>query len=124
MSFRTDNEPLKVLQQSNLSNKITGPTPIERMGIDIWQRMNSLSFPILAHPYRPPLQPFYSVASPFHLLTDDAAVISTGAFVAVARYASATPMPPSVLRCGIGWQYSGPLDKFDMYSNLVLMVNI
>lgn len=29
---------------------------------------------------------------------------STGTFMAVARYASATPVPPSVLSRGIGWQ--------------------
>ncbi|KAK8599676.1 hypothetical protein V6N13_077586 [Hibiscus sabdariffa] len=29
---------------------------------------------------------------------------STGAFIAVSRYASATPMPPSILSRGIGWQ--------------------
>lgn len=29
---------------------------------------------------------------------------STGAFIAVSRYASATPLPPSVLSRGIGWQ--------------------
>lgn len=29
---------------------------------------------------------------------------STGAFIAVARYASATPVPPSVLSRGVGWQ--------------------
>ncbi|KAD2803909.1 hypothetical protein E3N88_37286 [Mikania micrantha] len=34
---------------------------------------------------------------------------STGAFIAVARYASATPMPPSVLSRGIGWQGVGIL---------------
>ncbi|KDO69755.1 hypothetical protein CISIN_1g009582mg [Citrus sinensis] len=33
-----------------------------------------------------------------------ALVESTGAFFAVARYASATPMPPSVLSRGVGWQ--------------------
>ncbi|RWW59698.1 hypothetical protein BHE74_00033352 [Ensete ventricosum] len=31
-------------------------------------------------------------------------VQSTGAFIAVTRYASATPLPPSVLSRGIGWQ--------------------
>ncbi|RRT47791.1 hypothetical protein BHE74_00027888 [Ensete ventricosum] len=31
-------------------------------------------------------------------------VQSTGTFTAVARYASATPVPPSVLSRGIGWQ--------------------
>ncbi|KAF2314713.1 hypothetical protein GH714_030133 [Hevea brasiliensis] len=33
-----------------------------------------------------------------------ALVESTGAFIVVSRYASATPMPPSVLSRGIGWQ--------------------
>ncbi|XWS37386.1 hypothetical protein CRYUN_Cryun19dG0038500 [Craigia yunnanensis] len=33
-----------------------------------------------------------------------ALVESTGAFIAVSRYASATPMPPSILSHGIGWQ--------------------
>ncbi|KAJ8500360.1 hypothetical protein OPV22_010912 [Ensete ventricosum] len=33
-----------------------------------------------------------------------ALVESTGTFTAVARYASATPVPPSVLSRGIGWQ--------------------
>jgi hypothetical protein len=31
-------------------------------------------------------------------------VQSTGAFIAVSRYASATPCPPSVMSRGIGWQ--------------------
>lgn len=31
-------------------------------------------------------------------------VQSTGTFIAVSRYASATPLPPSVLSRGIGWQ--------------------
>ncbi|KAL3366728.1 hypothetical protein AABB24_011441 [Solanum stoloniferum] len=34
-----------------------------------------------------------------------ALVESTGAFIAVARYASATPLPPSILSRGVGWQY-------------------
>ncbi|KAK9060266.1 hypothetical protein SSX86_020970 [Deinandra increscens subsp. villosa] len=38
-----------------------------------------------------------------------ALVESTGAFIAVARYASATPMPASVLSRGIGWQGVGVL---------------
>lgn len=29
---------------------------------------------------------------------------STGAFIAVSRYASATPVPPSILSRGVGWQ--------------------
>jgi len=29
---------------------------------------------------------------------------SSGAFIAVYRYASATPLPPSILSRGIGWQ--------------------
>ncbi|XP_047316781.1 nucleobase-ascorbate transporter 6-like [Impatiens glandulifera] len=33
-----------------------------------------------------------------------ALVESTGAFYAVARYASATPLPPSILSRGVGWQ--------------------
>ncbi|XP_040989974.1 nucleobase-ascorbate transporter 6-like [Juglans microcarpa x Juglans regia] len=33
-----------------------------------------------------------------------ALVESTGAFIAVSRYASATPPPPSILSRGIGWQ--------------------
>lgn len=38
-----------------------------------------------------------------------ALVESTGAFFAVARYASATPIPPSVLSRGVGWQGVGIL---------------
>ncbi|KAL3716909.1 hypothetical protein ACJRO7_008482 [Eucalyptus globulus] len=38
-----------------------------------------------------------------------ALVESTGAFVAVSRYASATPLPPSVLSRGVGWQGFGIL---------------
>ncbi|MFQ6661867.1 hypothetical protein Gotur_029880 [Gossypium turneri] len=37
------------------------------------------------------------------------AIWSTGTFLAVARYASATPMPPSILSRGIGWQGIGIL---------------
>ncbi|KAF7135413.1 hypothetical protein RHSIM_Rhsim08G0168900 [Rhododendron simsii] len=33
-----------------------------------------------------------------------ALVESTGAFIAVSRYASATPLPPSILSRGVGWQ--------------------
>jgi len=29
---------------------------------------------------------------------------SSGAFIAVYRFASATPLPPSILSRGIGWQ--------------------
>ncbi|KNA23246.1 hypothetical protein SOVF_026590 [Spinacia oleracea] len=36
-------------------------------------------------------------------------VESTGAFIAVSRYASATPVPPSILSRGIGWQGVGIL---------------
>uniref|UniRef100_A0A803MBY5 Nucleobase-ascorbate transporter 6 n=1 Tax=Chenopodium quinoa TaxID=63459 RepID=A0A803MBY5_CHEQI len=38
-----------------------------------------------------------------------ALVESTGTFIAVSRYASATPVPPSVLSRGIGWQGVGIL---------------
>ncbi|XP_061370162.1 nucleobase-ascorbate transporter 6-like isoform X1 [Gastrolobium bilobum] len=38
-----------------------------------------------------------------------ALVESTGAFIAVSRYASATPLPPSVLSRGVGWQGVGIL---------------
>ncbi|CAN6448589.1 unnamed protein product [Victoria cruziana] len=38
-----------------------------------------------------------------------ALVESTGTFYAVTRYASATPMPPSILSRGIGWQGIGIL---------------
>ncbi|KAK9113871.1 hypothetical protein Syun_020668 [Stephania yunnanensis] len=36
-------------------------------------------------------------------------VESTGTFIAVSRYASATPMPPSILSRGVGWQGIGIL---------------
>ncbi|KAK4375638.1 hypothetical protein RND71_006315 [Anisodus tanguticus] len=35
--------------------------------------------------------------------------LSTGAFIAVARYASAIPLPPSILSRGVGWQGVGIL---------------
>ncbi|CAD6207412.1 unnamed protein product [Miscanthus lutarioriparius] len=38
-----------------------------------------------------------------------ALVESTGAFIAISRYASATPCPPSVMSRGIGWQGVGIL---------------
>ncbi|XP_038983844.1 nucleobase-ascorbate transporter 6-like isoform X1 [Phoenix dactylifera] len=38
-----------------------------------------------------------------------ALVESTGTFIAVARYASATPLPPSILSRGVGWQGIGIL---------------
>ncbi|CAK9182489.1 unnamed protein product [Ilex paraguariensis] len=38
-----------------------------------------------------------------------ALVESTGAFIAVSRYASATPPPPSILSRGVGWQGVGIL---------------
>lgn len=38
-----------------------------------------------------------------------ALVESTGGFIAVSRYASATPLPPSILSRGIGWQGIGIL---------------
>ncbi|KAI3440662.1 uncharacterized protein J3R85_003441 [Psidium guajava] len=38
-----------------------------------------------------------------------ALVESTGAFVAISRYASATPMPPSIISRGVGWQGFGIL---------------
>ncbi|KAM7464600.1 hypothetical protein LguiA_032721 [Lonicera macranthoides] len=36
-------------------------------------------------------------------------VESTGGFIAVSRYASATPLPPSILSRGVGWQGVGIL---------------
>nr|GEU87997.1 nucleobase-ascorbate transporter 6 [Tanacetum cinerariifolium] len=38
-----------------------------------------------------------------------ALVESTGGFIAVSRYASATPVPPSILSRGVGWQGIGIL---------------
>ena len=38
-----------------------------------------------------------------------ALVESTGPFIAVSRYSSATPLPPSVLSRGVGWQGIGIL---------------
>ncbi|KAF5940143.1 hypothetical protein HYC85_021310 [Camellia sinensis] len=38
-----------------------------------------------------------------------ALVESTGAFISVARYSSATPLPPSILSRGVGWQGVGIL---------------
>ncbi|TQD96872.1 hypothetical protein C1H46_017604 [Malus baccata] len=38
-----------------------------------------------------------------------ALVESTGAFIAVSRYASATPVPPAILSRGVGWQGVGIL---------------
>lgn len=38
-----------------------------------------------------------------------ALVESTGGFIAVSRYASATPMPPTILSRGVGWQGVGIL---------------
>ncbi|KAI4328302.1 hypothetical protein L6164_020665 [Bauhinia variegata] len=38
-----------------------------------------------------------------------ALVESTGAFIAVSRYAGATPLPPSILSRGVGWQGVGIL---------------
>ncbi|CAL9203523.1 nucleobase-ascorbate transporter 6-like [Musa acuminata AAA Group] len=38
-----------------------------------------------------------------------ALVESTGAFIAVSRYSSATPVPPSILGRGVGWQGIGIL---------------
>ncbi|TXG56355.1 hypothetical protein EZV62_017668 [Acer yangbiense] len=38
-----------------------------------------------------------------------ALVESTGVFIAVSRYASATPLPPSILSRGVGWQGVGIL---------------
>ncbi|GAV81021.1 Xan_ur_permease domain-containing protein [Cephalotus follicularis] len=44
------------------------------------------------------------------MMTSFVALIeSTGGFIAVSRYASATPMPPSVLSRGVGWQGIGIL---------------
>ncbi|CAA6661468.1 unnamed protein product [Spirodela intermedia] len=42
---------------------------------------------------------FAMVASAFVALVE-----STGTYIAISRYASATPLPPSVLSRGIGWQ--------------------
>ncbi|KAD2806022.1 hypothetical protein R6Q59_028993 [Mikania micrantha] len=39
----------------------------------------------------------------------EACFFSTGGFIAVSRYASATPMPPSILSRGVGWQGIGIL---------------
>jgi hypothetical protein len=40
---------------------------------------------------------------------------STGAFIAVSRYASATPCPPSVMSRGIGWQVPSRLLNLQIF---------
>ena len=39
-----------------------------------------------------------------HFLNNFMIEQSTGAFIAVSRHASATPLPPSILSRGVGWQ--------------------
>ncbi|XP_059670638.1 F-box/kelch-repeat protein At3g23880-like [Cornus florida] len=40
---------------------------------------------------------------------DNSSYLSTSAFIAVSRHASATPLPPSILSRGVGWQGVGIL---------------
>ncbi|KAK6160153.1 hypothetical protein DH2020_003534 [Rehmannia glutinosa] len=55
--------------------------------------------------------PTFHAGESFAMMTTSfvALVESTGAFIAVSRYASATPMPHSVLSRGVGWQGVGIL---------------
>ncbi|MQL78208.1 hypothetical protein Taro_010632 [Colocasia esculenta] len=55
--------------------------------------------------------PTFDAGEAFAMMTASfvALVESTGAFIAVSRYASATPLPPSVLSRGVGWQGIGIL---------------
>ncbi|KAL8161598.1 hypothetical protein V2J09_013087 [Rumex salicifolius] len=55
--------------------------------------------------------PTFDAGESFAMMTAAfvALVESTGSFIAVSRYASATPIPPSILSRGIGWQGVGIL---------------
>ncbi|XP_075659938.1 nucleobase-ascorbate transporter 6-like [Castanea sativa] len=55
--------------------------------------------------------PTFDAGEAFAMMTVSfvALVESTGAFIAVSRYASATPLPPSILSRGVGWQGVGIL---------------
>ncbi|KAG6506591.1 nucleobase-ascorbate transporter 6-like [Zingiber officinale] len=55
--------------------------------------------------------PSFNAGEAFAMMAASLVVLveSTGTFMAVARYASATPVPPSVLSRGIGWQGIGIL---------------
>ncbi|KAK7252355.1 hypothetical protein RIF29_36230 [Crotalaria pallida] len=55
--------------------------------------------------------PTFDAGEAFAMMTASfvALVESTGTFIAVSRYASATPLPPSVLSRGVGWQGVGIL---------------
>ncbi|PHT32010.1 Nucleobase-ascorbate transporter 6 [Capsicum baccatum] len=80
----------------------------EKSSLGWWQQLN---FRIRV-PY--PFQwgaPSFDAGEAFAMMmaTFVALVESTGAFIAVARYASATPMPPSILSRGVGWQGIGIL---------------
>ncbi|KAL6549378.1 Nucleobase-ascorbate transporter 6 [Orobanche minor] len=50
--------------------------------------------------------PSFDAGEAFAMMTAAfvALVESTGGFIAVSRYASATPLPPSILSRGVGWQ--------------------
>lgn len=45
---------------------------------------------------------------------------STGVFIAVSRYASATPLPPAILSRGIGWQVTTSTSFFLLHSPMDL----
>ncbi|KAE9613410.1 putative xanthine/uracil/vitamin C permease [Lupinus albus] len=55
--------------------------------------------------------PTFDVGEAFAMMVASfvALVESSGAFIAVSRYASATPLPPSILSRGIGWQGVGSM---------------
>ncbi|CAL0311922.1 unnamed protein product [Lupinus luteus] len=55
--------------------------------------------------------PTFNVGEAFAMMVASfvALVESSGTFIAVSRYASATPLPPSVLSRGVGWQGVGSL---------------
>jgi hypothetical protein len=48
---------------------------------------------------------------------------STGGYIAVSRYASATPLPPSVLSRGIGWQVNIILQIESIFSRYICKFN-
>lgn len=50
---------------------------------------------------------------------------STGTYISVSRYASATPIPPSVLSRGIGWQVNSKtqnLSSIEIFENVSMLM--
>ncbi|KAF8039952.1 hypothetical protein BT93_B2233 [Corymbia citriodora subsp. variegata] len=63
--------------------------------------------------------PTFDAGESFAMMAASFVALSTGTFIAASRYASATPLPPSILSRGVGWQQfknSSPISSVPEYT--------